>query len=391
MRVLFSCRPGLGHFHPLVDLASTLIDSSHLVLFASSPDSVEAIRSAGFDADPVGLTDWFTDWQMRERLIREVPELVSTPPERMRFLMFPRVFAGLEVPPRVEGLLPILREWQPELIVHEMAEFAAPLAAALEGIPTVNHSWGPIVAPDVMAEAGAFAAGHWRAAGLPTPDRGGMYDGLYIDVCPPSLQAPHISTVPRVQPMRPVPTSSVHEADAPWLAELGRRPVVTVTLGTLFNKRLDLFQVIIEGLAALDLDVIVALGPGVEISSVGPLPSNTQAFSWVPWRELLEKTTVVISHGGASSTLGPLSLGIPVVMVPLGADHFVNAERVLAAKAGVVLDRSTVSPLAVCRGVEAALSAPVREAAKRVAEEIVKMPAPSQIVSRIEAYARHRP
>lgn len=388
MRVLFSCRPGLGHFHPLVALASALIDGAHRVRFVSAPDLVDAIRGAGFDADPVGVTDL----QMRERLAREVPELISTPPERMRSLMFPRVFAGIEVPPRLEGLLPIVREWRPELVVHEMAEFAAPLAAALEGIPAANHSWGPMVAPDVMAHAGASAAEHWRAAGLPAPDRGGMYAGLYIDVCPPSLQEPHISTVPRVQPMRHVPVPAGHESNTSWLAGLGGRPVVTVTLGTmfLFNGRLDLYQAIIEGLAALDLDVIVALGPGVDPSSLGSLPSNVQAFSWVPWRPLLEKTTVVVSHAGASSTLGPLSRGIPVVMIPLGADHFVNAERVSVANAGVVLDHRAVRPTAVQRAVEAALSAPVRKAARRVGREMMRMPAPSSIVSRLEAYAQHR-
>lgn len=387
MRILFTCRSGLGHFHPLVPLASSLKNADHEVRFACPPEMVVAVREAGFDADPIGLSIT----QSRERVAQEIPEISSTPPERLRALMFPRCFADIELLPRLEGLLPIVRAWRPELMIHEMAEFAAPLAAALEDIPVVNHSFGPIVAPEIMAQAGAMAARHWIAAGLPAPDRGGMYTGLYIDVCPPGLQEAHIRSVPRVQPMRHTPLQSEQTEIAPWLEALGRRPVVTVTLGTVFNTRHpELYRVIVEGLAEFEGDVIVALGLGVDASSLQPLPENAQAFAWVPWNEMLTKTTVLVGHGGASSTLGPLALGIPVVLIPLGADQFVNARRVAAAGAGVILEREGLEPSGVRRAVEVALSPPVRLVAQRIAAQIAAMPAPSEMVPVLEDYALER-
>jgi UDP:flavonoid glycosyltransferase YjiC (YdhE family) len=253
MRVLFSSRPGFGHFHPLVPLASALQTAGHSVLFACSPEMVNVVRQAGFEAQAVGITDD----ESRARRVIELPEFRDAAPSKLRSLAFPRVFADLEIPLRLQEMLEVARWYKPELVVHEMAEFAAPILAASLGIPSVNHSFGPIVAGEIMTEAGLFAAKHWQAAGLPIPEKAGMYDGLYLDVCPPSLQESHITSVARVQAIRSVPSA---DGSAPqWLEELGKRPVVTVTLGTVFNKRLDLYTTLIAGLCDLEVDGIVAL------------------------------------------------------------------------------------------------------------------------------------
>ena len=57
-----------------------------------------------------------------------------------------------------------------------------------------------------------------------------------------------------------------------------------------------------------------------------------------PWADLLARSTVVLTQGGTSSTLDPLGFGLPLVMIPLGADHFTNARMVSRSGAAVVLD-----------------------------------------------------
>ena len=384
MRVLFSCRPGFGHFHPLVPLASALLEAGHGVRFACSPEMLLSVQQSGFDAEAVGLTDA----ESRARRV-EVPEFLTATPSQLRSLAFPRVFADLEVPLRLQEMFEVAHRFKPELIVHEMAEFAGPIVAASLGIPSANHSFGPLVAKETMLEAGDFAAKHWRNAGLRVPDRAGMYDGLYIDVCPPSLQETHLSSVAQVQPIRSVAFVDNSQGTVPvWIQDLGQRPVVTVTLGTVFNNRLDLYRTIIAGLNGLDLDGIVALGPRVDTAAFTTLPENIRVFPWVPWNNLLEKTTLVIGHGGANSMLGPLSKGIPLVVIPLGADHFVNAARIAQAKAGVILELESITPMVVRDAVEQALSPAVRASAQRIANEIVAMPSPAEVVSILERYWR---
>jgi UDP:flavonoid glycosyltransferase YjiC (YdhE family) len=394
-----SCGPGFGHYAPMVALARALQQAGHGVMFATGEPLDQSIRSHGFKVKAIGLS--FNE--RREARARD-PEIAarlqegagrsSDPtqdpapePGAMRSVYFPRSFAGLEVPPKVDGLRQLVRGWQADLLIHEAAEFAGPLVGALEGVPTVNHSYGPLIEAEVMAAAGAAAAQHWLAHGLPAPDRGGMYGRLYLDIAPPSMQFPHIATIPAVQPLRPVALQA-SGAQAPWLAELGRRPVVTVTFGTVFNNRADLYQMVLDGLGSADLDVIVATGHSEVAPQLTAVPANVQVHEWVPWSELLARSSVVVTHGGASSTLGPLALGVPLVMIPLGADHFTNAELAAATGAATVLDLRTVGPDDLRDAVATALAEPARSAAGRIAAEIAEMPSPEAVVPVLEGVAR---
>ena len=50
------------------------------------------------------------------------------------------------------------------------------------------------------------------------------------------------------------------------------------------------------------------------------------------------RTAVVVGHGGSGTTFGALAAGVPVVIVPLFADQFANAERVAEAGAALVVE-----------------------------------------------------
>lgn len=377
MRFLMSCRPGYGHFTPLVGLAKALAAAGHNVLFATGSPTDEMIRRDGFDVERIGLS---------EPEIRELRRLdptylhMATVPRQGRMAAFTRSFAALEVPPRLLGLRALIHRWRPDLIVFESAEFAGPLAAELEHLPSAHHSFGLLVEANVMAAAGAVAAEHWIANGLPAPDRGGMYRNLYIDLAPPRLQSPHIATVPAVQPLRPVPIELPAIEPPDWLNHLGRRRVVTVSFGTVYNERPNLLRAVIEGLRDIDADVVIATGRSVSARSLTDIPAHIQLHDWAPWASLLARTSVVVSHGGASSTLGPLAFGIPLVLIPMAADHFTNADAVSAAGAAFVLDQDNVSPDTVREAVDRAFSMAAKTAAERIAEEIREMPAPDAVV-----------
>jgi UDP:flavonoid glycosyltransferase YjiC (YdhE family) len=52
----------------------------------------------------------------------------------------------------------------------------------------------------------------------------------------------------------------------------------------------------------------------------------------------------VVSHGGGGTILAALSRGLPLVLLPQGADQFHNAERVAEVKAGIALTPSEATP-----------------------------------------------
>ena len=116
---------------------------------------------------------------------------------------FTEIFANLELAPRAVDLDSIMSAWQPDLVVHEMAELAAPLVSTARGIPYVDVGYGSLVPRAMLEEAGAAAAAHWRARGLEPHPLAGAFRYLYVDPCPPALQNPEIADVAAVQPMRP--------------------------------------------------------------------------------------------------------------------------------------------------------------------------------------------
>lgn len=361
----------------MVGLANALLGAGHDVLIATGAPIDQMITRDGFRVETVGLSETEIH-EMRGRDARYVQ--LAKVPRQGRMAAFTRSFAAFEVPPRLTDLRRLVQRWRPDLLIYESAEFAGPLVGALEHLPTVHHSFGLLVESEVMAAAGRVAAEHWTANGLPAPDRGGMYQHLYLDLAPPSLQAKHIATVPAVQPLRPIPVELPKIEPPRWLSRLGSRDVVSVTFGTVFNERPNLFRAVIDGLRDIDADVVIATGHSVAAASIEDIPPHIQLHDWVPWASLLARSSIVVSHGGASSTLGPLSFGIPLVLIPMAADHFTNADAVSAVGAATVLDQDSVSAVVIRDAVDHALGVSARTSAEKIAKEISAMPHPDEVV-----------
>ena len=99
-----------------------------------------------------------------------------------------------------------------------------------------------------------------------------------------------------------------------------------------------------------------------------------------------------MTHGGAGSTLGALGFGVPLLVVPQGADHFYNADRVVAAGAAIQLMPDRLTADSARDAVRILLHDPMfRTAAHRIKNEIDAMPAPRQAVESLEQLTRREP
>lgn len=99
-----------------------------------------------------------------------------------------------------------------------------------------------------------------------------------------------------------------------WWSELdGRRPVVHVTQGTFAN--LDYEQLIVPTLRALaDQDVVVAVTTGGRpLDTLPDLPPNARAATYLPYDELLPRTSVFVTNGGYGGVQYALRFGVPIV------------------------------------------------------------------------------
>jgi UDP:flavonoid glycosyltransferase YjiC (YdhE family) len=375
MRVLFSSTSGEGHFAPLVPLARAFASGGHHVAFATAADSAERVAAAGFEALPAGVSLRELRPQMEEFWVR----IQQVPPHERRPETFAYRFATLDAPAKLDDLLAEATAWRPDLIVHETADLAAPPVAAALGVPSAQHSFGRLLPDACLERAASVTAPLWERLGLEPDAWSGQYRGPYIDICPPSLQDASPPRGTRVLHLRP---ATPLDDDPAWQERLdGGRPVVYVTLGTVFNDS-GRFSTILRAVAELDVTVLATIGRDNDPDDFAHLPPNVIVERYVPQADVLPLCDVAVGHAGSGSTLGALAHGLPMLLLPNGADQFENARACAARGVAEVLMPDELTSEAVASAVAILLEAPEpRAAAEELAAEIAAMSTPEEVVS----------
>ncbi len=386
MRILITSSPPIGHVHPLVPIAQSLVTANHDVLWATGADACPVVEMAGLRAVQAGLPAQ----DRRDEYFRRFPEARELPPEQLPGHMFPRVFGTIAAPSMLHDLLRIVEARRPDVIVHEAGELAAPIVAALLGVPNVCQGYGALVAPDRMGSASDAVAPLWREVGLEPREWAGAYQHLYLDIYPPSLRPPYGDYVTRRESMRPIPFSTDFSTPPVVVdfAEGDDRPIVYVTFGTVFNNPGGPFRHAVAGVADLDVRVVVTVGTGGDTEAFGPLPDNVSVHRYVPQTQLLPQCSLVVSHAGSGTFLASLDHALPQLCLPQAADQFLNAQQCATAGAGLKIAPADVTRESVRQAAAQLISNDqFRTNAQRIQKEIASMPHPDTVVSLIEELA----
>jgi UDP:flavonoid glycosyltransferase YjiC (YdhE family) len=390
MRVLITAVSGYGHLQPLLPLANALVDARHDVAIAIGPELRPRAEAAGFTAFEAGLAVGAAF----ERLAEQFPDQAYNRLEPAEILdwYLPHLFGEIFTPAMLGHLEPLVRSWRPDVVLHEIWEFAGPIAAASAGIPSISQTLGLRFDDRLLESVATAVAPLWEQCGLEPDPAAGLYRSLCLDITPPSFQRYESSrnrTV--IYPLRPITEPPVPGELLPqWIEHRREVPLVYMTLGTNTGTNTDItmFRSVIDGLDDLDVDVLITIGFGKDPSSLGPLPGNVHVENYVPQSLLLPHCSAVICHGGAGTTLSSLARGLPLLILPQGADQYVIGDLVLAAGAGLLLTPPDVTPSTIRANVLALLDDPVyREGARRLQREIAAMPGPEEAVHLIEEIA----
>jgi UDP:flavonoid glycosyltransferase YjiC (YdhE family) len=376
VRVLFSSTSGYGHVFPMLPLAKAFLAEGHDVLWGTGVAAGATVSAAGIATARVGLSG---------DALRELGGLVrgeglKLDPEARAAFVFPKMFGATFTPAAVADLLPVASEFDPDLMIHENGELAAPLVAAVLDRPSVTHAFGGAIPAAFLDAAGEQVAGLWSDHGLEVPAHAGCFRSGYLDICPPSVQSVPAGHIAGVVPLRPVPDGGTTIAAGVETADdEDGRPLVYVTLGTVASTGAVL-RTLLDGIAELPVRVLAATGPGVHPEELGTLPDHVRVEQWVDQARVLEQVDVVVSHAGSGTFLGALSHGLPQPCMPQGADQFRNAVGGRRAGAVLVFHPEEATPTAVGEAVSRLLVEPsFREAAVRVAAEISSMPSPGEV------------
>jgi UDP:flavonoid glycosyltransferase YjiC (YdhE family) len=372
MRVLFSSVAGYGHLFPLLPLAQAFRDRGDPVAVATSPTYAAHVDAAGLRLLPAGLPED----EVNALFAPIKAESLTLPiPERRPFV-FSRRFGLIEAPSRIDELREQVRAFQPDVIVHESSELAAPVVAAQFGLPSIHHSFGRMVSWSAIEAAAVKVAPMWQRAGVELEPFAGMFRGTFIDICPPSLDSERPPDGTMVLPRRPVEATVSDHA--------GERPLIYVTLGTVVTNARTL-DILLAGLADLDADVLMTTGWQNDPAELSAIPANATVERFIPQDEVLRRCSLIVTHAGSGSTLGALAHGVPMLAVPHAADQFENAAAAAAAGAARVVMPDELSEPAVRDAAGALLEdASYRDAAQGIAAEIAAMPSAAEVAQQID-------
>lgn len=224
-----------------------------------------------------------------------------------------------------------------------------------------------------------MAAVRYAERGLtPVPAR------WYLDPCPDLLQPPGWDAPQTRLPLRPEPHQGPGPAAVPAaMPERDHGPRVLVTFGTHFSDPAVLIPILTE-LRNAGMDLLVTLGLAARAEDFGAAGEDVTFTGFAPLAELLHDVDLVVTHGGAGTTLGALARGLPLVVVPQGADQFLQAAVVDASGAGIAVQPGPDMPQAVAKAVGTLRTdTAYAHAARAVAQQIQTMPTPAEVAEQL--------
>jgi MGT family glycosyltransferase len=145
-----------------------------------------------------------------------------------------------------------------------------------------------------------------------------------------------------------------HVPPPAWLASLRTdRPWVHATEGTVHVGEPFVLRAAVEGLANLPVEAVLTTGgrDPAELD-LGPLAANVHLARWISHTDLLPRTSIRITTGGAGSVLAALNAHVPLILVPTEWDKPEVAQRVVEAGAGLRISPRRCTPKRLRAAVE---------------------------------------
>ncbi|WP_069163290.1 glycosyltransferase [Nocardia altamirensis] len=366
-KILAFTSPAKGHLYPVAPVLAELVSRGHDVTVLTMPDSEEALQQFGIAVralPPALANDTLHDWATTSR----IGALRAT----VRALV-------ARIPDEIQALRAAIIAERPDALLIDVTATGAQILAAASGLPWA--AWSPILLPIPSRDVPPFGPGLRPMAGrlgrardgivrwylnrrwnetLPQLNHMREYYGLeplanlvdYLRQAPLMLNF----TAPPFDDVRTDWPASVQQigpglwapdAEPPaWLDEIDR-PLALVTCSTEFQDDGRLAQIAMDALADSSLYTVVTTGALDPASFT--VPPNARVEQFIPHHLLLDRTTVVISHGNMGVTQKALAAGVPVCAVPFGRDQSEVARRVVSNAAGSWLPakRLTVANLRV--------------------------------------------
>ena len=372
MKILMINLPFSGHTNPTLPLAEELVGRGHKVTYINSLQFKEAIERTGAE---------FIQYKY-------FPE--SPTEDEKKKLCFNAAF---------RTAMELKEDF--DLLIYEMFFYPGYELAKMKGIPSVRQfsqaAWSEATwkeAPWIfkfsarLIDMQVFPVKKAKELGLSLRClRDGIIKAepeLNIVYVPEAFQSCRDSFDDRWIFMVPEAKASSFRQEIPYGEMKG--PIVYVSLGSIMSDRGFCMQVI-KGFRDKEFSVILNTGK-VDPASLGDIPGNVYAYSFVPQLEVLEHADVFLTHCGMNSINEALEKGVPMVAMPYLNDQITNARQVVALGLGRQVRSLPISGKRMYEAVKGVYEdEQIKENVKKVSLSLKRQVSMEYIAERIEALA----
>jgi MGT family glycosyltransferase len=369
MRVLISTRQGAGHFGPLIPFAHALLRDNDEVVVTAAASAAPMIAAAGLDHHPIPDPPA----EEREPIFARARTLA---PDEANELVAGDLFVRIDTRAAYPHMRAAIDRLKPDVMLYDISDFAAGLAAEDAGLPAVSVSVTQGIHMQRLATTIAEALDDVRAEiGLdPDPGLERLAEAPCFSLIPKALEDPATEGADRImrfraeEPHEPRPLPDWWRNDD-W-------PLVYLTFGTVvptIGHYPQLYRDAIDALSVLPVRLLVTVGRECDPAELGPMAPDVHIARWIPQADVMPHAAAMVCHGGSGTVTAAMAAGVPAVVVPVIADQFHNGRRI--AELGMGL---TVEPDDFVRlpdAVRALLADDFyRDAAARIAQEMSGVP-----------------
>lgn len=323
----------------------------------------------------------------------------------------------------VTALMETIQTWQPDVLVCDLLLPLAPIAAEACRIPYASLCPVALPLPDSTLPPYGFGLlprgqrdWRWplaalvhgcllhsvdlavnrvrRHLGLPRV-RGAFFAPspyLFLAFTTEALEYPRRDLPPQVYYVGPSISQRRGDTEVPfpwhWLQG---GPTVYAALGTINTGQVDIYTRLIEASRDQPWQLVLSVGTQQSLEPWRDLPANVLVRPYTPQPGLLRRVQAAICHGGINTVTEALAAGVPLAVVPFGADQPENAQRVVEAGAGVRLKPRRVGIQEWRETMRRLLEEPhFRENARRIADDFARCDGPRTSASLLCRLAQER-
>lgn len=358
---------------PLLPLARAFRRRGDDVAVMVPASSADLFAGEGFET----LTAGAESPAVRAEVARRTGADVRTSSDRDAAI---EAFVSARLDLSVDACTPVVQRWRPDVVIHDPMDFVGPYVASVCEVPHAVLTFGADVSADFIRASSERAVRNYAVRGVRwRPPR------WVLDICPPDVQVEDWQAPRGRIALRPEAHRAAGGTRQRRPKPLTGDPKVLITFGTIFTDPAVLSPLINE-LIAHGAGLRVTLGTTTSPDDYTVDHTRVTFEDFLPYDLLLDGIDLVVSHGGAGTSLGALAAGLPLVLLPQGADQGGQAERVAAAGAAVHITSETFDPVMVARTVIDVANEPdYRENAQKIARRIAAMPTPDEVADRLAA------